>query len=446
MDPSLPVNYRPISILTAINKTFERILHNQLTTYLEQNKLLPHVQYGYRKQHNTTQAILDLTDYISKSLKEQMVTIAVFMDLSKAFDTVDRSILHTKLDELGLDKTSTSLIDSYMTHRKFYMNNSSEQYNLVHGVPQGSILGPLLFIMYIHDMIDITRENKLIVYADDTTVLIKGRNLTETKQHCNDILNRFYQYFTFNKLSINPSKTKFMIYKPKYGGKKGKKSLVDTFNINVKMADTVLEQIDSIRFLGVIINNRLNWEDHKQYVYNKVCKTLGLLYKCKYAMDDKEVVKMYKTFIQPYFLYALEVWGHTLTSEQDIIQRLQSKILRIVFNCKRSEDAWRHNNNKVASLNDLYSNVIKRICLKHHAGMLPINFSNSLMPALNITQLQNRVTRISLDQMYNYKNTLSSMDTSFKTSCVKIWNNQTIDLKTIPYSSNKNTLFNSLKL
>ena len=128
------------------------------------------------------------------------------MDLSKAFDTVDKSILKQKLYYLGLTDDSTSLIDSYMSDRKFCMNTDKQCYTLTYGVPQGSILGPLLFIMYTYDMTAITKYNKVIVYADDTTVLVSGRTLTETKQHCNDILTRFYQYSTSNKLSIDPSK------------------------------------------------------------------------------------------------------------------------------------------------------------------------------------------------------------------------------------------------
>ena len=113
------------------------------------------------------------------------------MDLSKAFDTVDKTILKQKLHELGLTNKSMTLINSYMTDRNLCINNDKKCYKLEYGVPQGSILGPLLFIMYTSDMTNITKHNKLIVYADDTTVLISGRTLTETKQHCNDILTRF---------------------------------------------------------------------------------------------------------------------------------------------------------------------------------------------------------------------------------------------------------------
>ena len=216
LDPELPINYRPISVLNAINKVFERTLHEQLTHYFEKHNLLPTFQYGYRKHHNTTQAILDFNDYVTECLNQKLVTIAVFMDLSKAFDTVDKTILSDKLRELGLSFTSIQLIDSYMKNRKLCFNKNKTQYGLQYGVPQGSILGPLLFLAYIYDMNNITPHNKVIVYADDTTVLITGRNLTEAKQHCNDILERFYKYFSHNKLSINPDKTKYIIYKPNY--------------------------------------------------------------------------------------------------------------------------------------------------------------------------------------------------------------------------------------
>ena len=188
------------------------------------------------------------------------------MDLSKAFDTVDKTILNDKLHKLGLTELSTSLIDSYMSDRKLCMTNDKDFYELKYGVPQGSILGPLLFIMYTFDITEITKHNKVIVYADDTTVLVSGRNLTETKQHCNDILTRFYQYFTLNKLSINPKKTKYMIYKPRYHKHYNKKLLHDTTGTKITMDGTPLNQVKSTTFLGVIINDNLTWEDHKQLI------------------------------------------------------------------------------------------------------------------------------------------------------------------------------------
>ena len=438
LDPSIPLNYRPISILNALNKVFERILHNQLSKYLEDHKLLPPFQYGYRKNHNTTQAIAEYTDYITKALANKLVTIAVFMDLSKAFDTVDKTILEHKLQELGMTDLSTSLINSYMTDRKFCMDTENEIFKLTYGVPQGSILGPLLFIMYTFDITKVTKHNKIIIYADDTTVLVSGRNLTETKQHYNDILNRFYQFFTLNKLSLNPTKTKYMVYKPiKH---KNKKPLHDTTCTEIIMDKTPLKQVNSIKFLGVVINDKLTWGEHKQLISNKISKNLGIIYKCNKYMDENESTKMYKTFIQPYLFYAIEVWGHTIKSEQDILIKLQNKVLRILFNCRRTEDAWQYCDNNITPIKDLYQKVIHKLCLKHHSGVLPYSFGQNVMPNLYINQLQNKISRISLDQMYNYERPSALSETHLKMSCVDAWNCLPLDIKVLPYSTNKNVL------
>jgi hypothetical protein len=331
-----------------------------------------------------------------------------------------------------------------MSERKFCMTKDNEYYTLKYGVPQGSILGPLLFIMYTFDMTEITKYNKTIVYADDTTVLVSGRTLTETKQHCNDILTRFYQYFTSNKLSINPSKTKYMIHKPVYGHKKNK-NMNDTTNTKIIMNDKPLKQVTSIKFLGIVINDRLTWENHKKLVHTKISKTIGILYKCNKIMNDNDCIDMYKTFIEPYFLYAIEAWGHSIQSENDILVKLQSKVLRVLFNCYRTADAWKHSNGQISNIRDLYNTVIQKLCMKHQFEVLPKKFSENIMPELNINQLENKISRISLNDMYNYKKCQDIDKTHFKTSCIKNWNKLTMDLKVLPYSSGKEYLHRALK-
>ena len=236
-----------------------------------------------------------------------------------------------------------------------------------------------------------------------------------------------------------------MIYTPHAITPSNRNKCFDTTNTERVMTDITLEQVKSIRFLGVIINDKLTWELHKKHIHNKISKTLGILYKCKYAMKEVDVIKMYKAFIQPYFLYAIEVWGHSVNSENDyILIRLQAKALRIIFNCKRSDDAWRHSKDRIAPLKTLYESVIKRLCLKQHTGILPNYFSNNIMPEFNLSQLYNKITRTSLNQMYDYKTDNNVNCTNFKTNCIKIWNRQSLEFKSTPYVSNKTTTYKAL--
>ena len=199
-------------------------------------------------------------------------------------------------------------------------------------------------------------------------MLVSGKNLTEAKQHCNDILDRFYNYFTLNKLSINTSKTKFMIYKPVYGQKRNK-HMHDTTTTKLTMNNLPLRQVSSIKFLGVMINDKLTWDCHKQLICNKISKTLEILNKCKNIMNENDCIKMYKTFVQPYFLYAIEAWGYSMQSDNDILVKAQSKALRILFDSHRTTDAWKYTNGKIKDVRNLYTTVIKKLCMKHHYGM-----------------------------------------------------------------------------
>ena len=164
-----------------------------------------------------------------------------------------------------------------------------------------------------------------------------------------------------------------MIYKPVYGHKKNK-SMNDTTNTKIIMDDTPLKQVTSIRFLGVVINDKLTWENHKKLVHTKICKSIGLLYKCNKIMTNNDCINMYKTCIEPYFTYAIEAWGHSILSEKDLLVKLQSKVLRILFNCYRTSDAWKHSNGQISDIRDLYSTVIKKICMKQQLEALPKNF------------------------------------------------------------------------
>ena len=426
LDPYLPANYRPISILNCLNKTLERLIHDQMYTYIEANEILPEFQFGYRKKRSTSQAVLRLCDIIEMNKLNNRVSIAIFMDLSKAFDTVDKDILCSKLDSIGFCTKSNNLIYDYMSNRSMCLKKDlTKCYPLEYGVPQGSILGPLLFLTYIHDMDTFCKNVKKLVYADDTTVIISGRSIREAKEHANDILEQFYNYFTVNKLTINESKTKYMILD--FRTKLQKMRDIDATQLT--MNNVILEKITKIRFLGVIINNTLTWEDHKMYLKNNINKALGIIYNCRNILKHSHLINIYKCFIQPYFNYCITVWGSSIRSKTDTITVLQNRIMRIIFSCKRTEDAWNCNTDqKILTIKQLYHFEIAKLCFNHHCKYLPTSM-NSAMPDFYDPDYD-RVTKSMT--AHNYKHS-SKNNKTLSHNCISTWNSLPSGIKNIAY-------------
>ena len=429
-DPYEPANYRPISILGGINKVLEKSLHSQMSHYLEDQKLLPGFQYGYRKGHNTQQAIAEFCNGIETNRNKNLVSIAVFMDLSKAFDTVNKELLLNKLKNLGFNQISTNLINNYMTDRHFcFKNKTDEVYCLKHGVPQGSVLGPLLFLVYIHDMKNICKDITKIVYADDTTLIITGRTKEEATNNCNIVLDIFYKYFTYNKLTINENKTKYMVYNS------NRRTHKTNCIKNITMNNVILEEVKNIKFLGIIINNKLNWSDHKLHIKTKICKSIGILYNCRKILKHNDLLSMYRTFVEPFFLYCLPIWGSAITPNTGILCKIQNKTLRILFECRRTADAWLATNNKILRLEQLYSHETAKLCFKHHTNSLPLYFSETVMPTTpendNIPHYHLRNNTI---KQYNYQ-VDQKYNQSFTNNCITTWNNLPDNLKKMTYNN-----------
>ena len=321
------------------------------------------------------QAISDFINSIQDNMNKNLYTIAIYMDLSKAFDTVDKNILGNKLTDIGINNKAKNLIYDYMSNRKFcFSDKPRETFSLEYGVPQGSVLGPLLFLIYLYDIKNICTNTKKIVYADDTTLIVTGKNKEEAIQNCNNILKNIYTYFTNNKLTINPTKTQYMTFtKTKNNNNKHRET---TIHIN----KTPLEEVQTFKLLGVVINNRLNWDDHKLYVKSKICRSIGILYNCRNIFKQTDLLTTYRTFIEPFLLYCLPIWGHTVTAKNDMLVKLQNKVLRILYQCYRTEDAWRHTNNEILSLNNLYKHETAKLCYNHQTNKLPFTYKEENMP------------------------------------------------------------------
>ena len=216
-DVFLLSNYRPISLLPTISKFFERILYNQLYEYFNSNNLLAEQQYGFCTNHSTEYAAVKLVDTISKEMESGSTPTALYIDLSKAFDTLSFDILLYKLNYYGVKGNAFKLLKNYLTNRKQYVvfnNQNSETVNITTGVLQGSILGPLLFSICINDLISISNNLKFIMYADDTTIYFNLEDFDpyHLKRDINNELEKITLWLKMNKLSLNVQKTKFMIF------------------------------------------------------------------------------------------------------------------------------------------------------------------------------------------------------------------------------------------
>ena len=295
-------------------------------------------------------------------------------------------------------------------------SDDNNVYNLAYGVPQGSILGPLLFLVYIYDMKSISDEANSIVYADDTNLIVVGNTIEETTCTANIVLGKYSNYFNMNKLSLNEAKTKYMIFTQKRCS-----SNTPVLTIN----GSLLERVSTIKFLGVVLNDKLDWKDHKLYIKTKISKNIGIINRCRKILNLDNVLSMYNCFVLPYLTYCLPLWGSLEINNNDIIKKAQNKVIRIMTNTKRTERAWdKVADLKILTINDLYKLEVAKMCHKHVYGSLPDTFENNVMPLLSV-MVHSSNTRHSTDINYHFEpsSKLNMAHKSFTSDCIRIWNN-----------------------
>ena len=275
-DPMLFTIYRPISIPPFFSKLFERLMYNRLIDFIEKHQLLYQYQFGFRKNHSTFMALVVLLENITAVLDDSEFAVCILIDFRKAFDTVEHSILLDKLYHYGIRGNALKWFNSYLTDRFQYVdynNNSSEMKQITCGVQQGSILGPLSFLIYINDIASVSRVLFSVLFADDSTLFCRSKSLHELSTVINNELNDIIKWLNANRLSLNIDKTNFMIFRPK-----GKNERCPTIHIN---GSSILE-VGNAKFLGVIIDNKLNWLEHTKCISRKIAKGTGIIIKaCK---------------------------------------------------------------------------------------------------------------------------------------------------------------------
>jgi len=319
-------NYRPISILPAFSKFFEKVMFGRMVAFLDKHSVFYEHQYGFRQKYSTSMAMIQLVNQISTAIDNKETCAGIFLDLSKAFDTVNHAILISKLEHYGIRGIALDWIKNYLSNRKQYVqfNDICSNLNTINcGIPQGSILGPLLFILYINDISNSSQLLKFILFADDTNIFYSCRDLNNLGTTLNNELDNVNRWLIANKLSINIKKTKYVIFNTR-------QKKIDHHNLLIKINNKQIECQHSIKFLGIIIDRHLSWKTHIDTVASKISRTIGIISKSKYFISEASLFQLYQSLVYPYLYYGNIVWGSAYKSNLNRLKVLQKRIVRII--------------------------------------------------------------------------------------------------------------------
>ena len=326
-DRSIVSNYRPISLLLTISKLLEKLVYKRVYNFLTNCNQIYQSQYGFRSNHSCEQAVSELLGAILKGHEKNETTDAIFLDLSKAFDTLDHSILYRKLEIYGIRGIPLSWLKSYLSNRMMWvkcnsgpdgLSCTSDWYTVEYGTPQGSNLGPLLFLIFCNDVYLQLENCNSILFADDTTVYKSHKNIHYLKYCVESDMMNLSNWFKANKLTLNLNKSVCMIFEPKPNKQK----------FSVTIDNQQLQTVRETKLLGIWIDDKLSWSTHVNKVILKVKRNLHLLRSCRNMLDLPTKRIIYFAHIQSHLTYCISIWGN-LVSDGTLqkLQKVQDKCI-----------------------------------------------------------------------------------------------------------------------
>ena len=331
-------NYRPISILSVISKIFERSATNQLVKYLEDHGLLNPTQHAYRKGHSTQTCLMEIVEYIQKQRDNRKTIGLASLDLSKAFDSISHSHLLVKLGKLGLHGDAINWCKSYLENRKQktkFKKYTSEEHLVTSGVPQGSILGPIMFICFTNDMATIFPNCKVLSYADDSQLIVTGSNKKEVKAQLQELIKIAQTWYSGNSLKNNASKTEIIII----GENKKEKKIPAYIEVTDDGKTTKLSPSKYVKILGIYIDDELNWNRQIQEVRKKACNSIRNLHRVNQLIPLKHRILLYNSLVASHYNYCDTVWSGCGVMNERKLQTTQNFAARSILGKSKHSSA-----------------------------------------------------------------------------------------------------------